>query len=190
MTVDADDGLRVPLRVCLQGRPLPCPWGRAVGWGAGVSSFGMGHVDACLVLREMVGLVGEVSPSGVGLERRERSSSTLCARAEIAPDGGCGDGLCGCCRGKYRRFASADRRRHYLGFALVVTAGYACLCRLRHGRNRAGSVPHPLCRDGGAAMGGFAILPSPLAEGLAALHPACVVQSGIGPVRLSGTGRQ
>ena len=44
---------------------------------------------------EMVGLVGEVSPSGVGSERRTRSDSTLCARAEIAPDGGCGDGFCG-----------------------------------------------------------------------------------------------
>ena len=46
------------------------------------------------------------------------------------------------------------------GFALVVTAGSACLCRLRHGRNRAGRVPHPLCRASGAAMG--MAIPKPL----------------------------
>lgn len=112
---------------------------------------------------EMVGFMGEVSPSGVGTECRSRSVSTLCARAEIAPDGECGDGLCGCCCGKYRRFASAGRRRHYLGFALVVTAGSACLCRSRHGRDEREKIPPApsLCRAGRGNERLPASLPNP-----------------------------
>lgn len=94
---------------------MPCPWGRAVGWGAGSASFGVGHASACRSLRETVSLAAGVSPSGVGLERRaafEQHFMRPCKNRLLTP--GRRWSFAALVLDMLWRFAFAGRRRHYL----------------------------------------------------------------------------
>lgn len=118
---------------------------RSCGWLGCWRCQLRGWACRCMSGSQMVCFVGEVSPSGVGSERRTRSDSTLCARAEIVPDGGCCDVVCGYCCGEYRRFALAGRRRHYLRLRFGSDGGLRLPVSIAPRAQRAGSIPRPLC---------------------------------------------
>jgi len=145
-------GCGSPWRVCLRGRPMPCPWGRAVGWGAGVASFGVGHASACRSLREMVSLAAGVSPSGVGLERRaafEQHFMRPCENRLLTP--GRRRSFAALVMEISRRFAPVGRRRHYLWLRFGSDGG---LCLPVSIAPRAGTWPASTCSPCSPACSG------------------------------------
>ena len=89
---------------------MPCPWGRAVGWGAGFASFGMGHVVACLSLCEMVGLAARchlpVSVPNVGHIRAALYAPVRKSRLTAGAETGCVAAAAGNIGGSRQRAAA------------------------------------------------------------------------------------